>query len=665
MFRALLWKEWRQLRAVRWTGIALGALIPVAFVAGAQMGGRVLGFPASAGSMATIAGEVYPLSLMIGLWPLIALLATAQAFAGDRAAGTESFLLERPVPRRRIWLARLMAAIAAVLTVVAGTASIAAALWLTVPHARGPAWGPLQIGGLSMMLSGLALAGGVAAASLVRAPLSAVLLGAILGSVPLGVAWVLISGFPFAQVAEWHLGMLVPVIPFAGLIAASVLGTCRGEPLGRGRIARIGGTLVGTNLAGFVLFAATAPAVLRLGPELSPTFGVEASSGGAGTVVEQSWIVGLGDFRSRRFLSAPVLDAVWRPGADEVAIETAAGPLGSYGSWRIELYDSDGRAVRPPIDLGDESVHFLQWAGDRLVGVRWDALRSTIVVVNVRTGKFVEGESDLTRRFATMRVVVAPSGDAFFVAVPRAPASPAEVRRIDLETARLDSKVSLLDDVSPWKGWTRLSPDAKHWITTRLVDGAWRRRIVDLETGTVVDGTAPGPQSRWIDGSHVAWVERSEASSRLVIAALGEPGRVVRAWPRSRVTIETSPDHRALLVAARCLEPGERIVVESDGGSREPTQEPASASPAALPPSPCPEVAVYEPETDRWRSPSAWRSEPYRTIVANRAAVTWAGGAMSPVHWAGPRTLAWSAPSALAFESLDEPGSLHWFRGGP
>jgi len=34
---ALLWKEWRTLRNLRWAGMILGILLPVCFIAGAEL----------------------------------------------------------------------------------------------------------------------------------------------------------------------------------------------------------------------------------------------------------------------------------------------------------------------------------------------------------------------------------------------------------------------------------------------------------------------------------------------------------------------------------------------------------------------------------------------------------------------------------------------------
>src|SRR5512139_2948104 len=105
MLRALVWKEWRQLRALRWAGLALGLVLPVAFLAGAEAAKRGLLFGRiGENASATIFLEVFPVTIALALWPLMALLLVSQAFAGDRAAGVEAFLLDRPVPRSRAWL---------------------------------------------------------------------------------------------------------------------------------------------------------------------------------------------------------------------------------------------------------------------------------------------------------------------------------------------------------------------------------------------------------------------------------------------------------------------------------------------------------------------------------------------------------------------------------
>src|SRR5689334_17593797 len=104
MFKALLWKEWRQLVLIRWGGIAIGILLPLAFLAGAEMAQRGVLPTGSIDkySSSDIMFEILPATLALGLWPLIAIMTAVQCFSGDRANGTETFLLERPIPRGRV-----------------------------------------------------------------------------------------------------------------------------------------------------------------------------------------------------------------------------------------------------------------------------------------------------------------------------------------------------------------------------------------------------------------------------------------------------------------------------------------------------------------------------------------------------------------------------------
>ena len=92
MFSALIQKEWRQLRPLRWAGVGLGALIPLAFLAGAEAAHRgwaPLG-TVSSYTFHNILLELVPWTFALGLWPLAALLTTAQTF----------FLLEAYLTRR-------------------------------------------------------------------------------------------------------------------------------------------------------------------------------------------------------------------------------------------------------------------------------------------------------------------------------------------------------------------------------------------------------------------------------------------------------------------------------------------------------------------------------------------------------------------------------------
>ena len=174
MFRALLWKEWRQLALVRWGGIALGALLPIAFVTGAELAKRGW-LPTGAVTSyepRDLMYEALPWALALALWPLIGLMAAAQAFSGDRAAGTESFLLERPVPRASVLRARLLASfgtLGAVIVVTAVLAAVAAGLTGASPGAGWSRFGLVASLGLGTGL--LSLLGGLVAASLLSSPL--------------------------------------------------------------------------------------------------------------------------------------------------------------------------------------------------------------------------------------------------------------------------------------------------------------------------------------------------------------------------------------------------------------------------------------------------------------------------------------------------------------
>jgi ABC-type transport system involved in multi-copper enzyme maturation permease subunit len=99
--------------------------------------------------------ELLPASFALGLWPLIALMATAQAFAGDRAAGTESFLLERPVPRARVWCARVLASSGTLFAVMVASGALAAAVAALTDAPSNLSWSRWFIIIASGMLAGM------------------------------------------------------------------------------------------------------------------------------------------------------------------------------------------------------------------------------------------------------------------------------------------------------------------------------------------------------------------------------------------------------------------------------------------------------------------------------------------------------------------------------
>ena len=119
MFRALVRKEWRQLRGLRWVGLLLGLGLPAIMLTaaeGARQGLLPFGHLESY-SMESLFLDAFPLGLL-ALWGLVGLLVGAQSFAADRMDGTETFLLERPISRRRIWEARWLASLGSLMSVV-------------------------------------------------------------------------------------------------------------------------------------------------------------------------------------------------------------------------------------------------------------------------------------------------------------------------------------------------------------------------------------------------------------------------------------------------------------------------------------------------------------------------------------------------------------------
>ena len=166
MFRALWIKEWSQLRTLRWVGFGLGALLPLFALVGASAardGSGVLGRVAGFSSRDLLVLVVPP--LISGLWGLLALLIAGQAFLGDCAQGTEQFLLQRPVPRRRIWQARLLAAVGSLVLLIAAHTIVWAGLTEIVVSPTPAEWtlSLQELATLGLLAAVAGLVGGIAA----------------------------------------------------------------------------------------------------------------------------------------------------------------------------------------------------------------------------------------------------------------------------------------------------------------------------------------------------------------------------------------------------------------------------------------------------------------------------------------------------------------------
>ena len=110
MHRALMWKEWREQRAVMFAGLLVTILMPLFLFAGMSLRPR----PVDLGSLS----EALPGLYVILLWPLFVAAAGAGTVASEIGDGTLGFLLSRPVSRVRVWVVKVLVA-AATFSVVA------------------------------------------------------------------------------------------------------------------------------------------------------------------------------------------------------------------------------------------------------------------------------------------------------------------------------------------------------------------------------------------------------------------------------------------------------------------------------------------------------------------------------------------------------------------
>lgn len=688
MFRALLWKEWRQLRGLRWAGVALGAILPVAFIAGAEASrhGVTLFGGARDYSVTLLFGEALWATLALGLWPLVALMTTAQAYAGDHAAGTETFLLERPVPRGRIWLTRLAACVGSVVVVAVLTSAIALTLELTSGAAPPRSLGVVLAAGAGV--TALALLGGITAASLVRAPIAAVLLGGALGAIPPVLSGLLVAAFPFASWRYVHLGAVLPWLLVPAYVAASVRGLCAGEPLGGGRLRRMLLVIVPSVLVCVLLFVTLAPAVVRLEARDTWSFGVAPSPAGSSAFVGGmgwswrlvgGWIVDTRDASKRRFLPPSVGSVAWKPDGSQVVIGTDSGSLGGVrDEGRLEFYDATGRECRMPIPLGDAHLWDLVWAGDRLVAKRRLARKVDLVVIEPGTGTTRPTGFSMDGFTFDAPVTVVDPATAYLAVVPRAvpdageanaddpryPLGPIPILlyRIDVAAARVDSEPVIHDQGHPELAAFKLSRDGRYWVLNKRDGDRFRRVIVEVSTGQEFSQPQVTASERWIGRDRLAWIEKRGARARLVTARVGGPGRAVREWDNAVVALDPSPDGNLLLVRAAMP----RRTAPMLPMRREPEDDPGTFTTGELPISPSPAIGIYDPENDAWIEPAVWASPAWGEYLPpkpdNPAVASWW---WATTTWAGPRTLARQARGTLAFEDLDRPGELRFVLGSP
>ena len=377
MTKALLWKEWRRLRALRWTLVSIGLALPAAFSLAAWAASRGWGMRAFTGySVQNILLEAVPAALWIGVWPLAAMVFVVQAFTADRADGTEAFLLDRAVSRRRIWLTRWTAALGSLAVLALAGLAMLLAFWAGYAEAGRSIRGLALFAIPGLVLVAATTLAGLGATSLVAAPLPAFLLALVLTASPVlaGIGGTVIFpyaswyGIPLALPAACAIGLAMPL--------ASWIAETQGEPAGRGRRLRAALVLTGALLLsglGFVIvapfFVAKAAPMVQLAvvaPAAGETVlvlgerGFRSHDGGRGPRASlrvpaalangpAAFLVDRNTGRRHGFLAPEVQWAQWNATGTKLAVMDNARPFGSVGASRLRFLGADGRAISPSV----------------------------------------------------------------------------------------------------------------------------------------------------------------------------------------------------------------------------------------------------------------------------------------------------------------------------
>ena len=658
MFSHLVWKEWRQLGLVRWGGIALAAILPMAFVAGAEMSKR--GWLPTAGLRTyqphDLMSEVLPYAYALAVWPLIALMSAAQAFAGDRAAGTESFLLERPVPRTTTWAARAVASIASILVVLAVSVLIAAIVaWMaegTQPMVW-KRWMLLWAPGLPIVLLGWI--GCAVASTVIPSPLGAVLAGAVVGGSPVLVGAWLGIGFPYAEVRGTPIGAGLPVLMLPGFVLASWSAASRGEPAGRGRVKR-GLTIALAGLAsGILLFVITAPIAVRAGVA-SGTHGVVPSPAGRFAFVGNNWegrgggwLVDVAAGDRRFFLPPPISDVTWGPDGTRLAVVTWSGPLGgAHDHSRIEIVNADRAAIERTISVRDDAwIADLEWAPGGIVVVTMLDKEFTAAIVDPDSGSWRPTGYRSKTPFGL--VTSGPAGRVY-ARVPNYEKDDKGEKivrsfsflALDLAHAKVTSPVvDAAGRTIQFAGvFSGISPSGRYARISGRGEELDHPGLADL-TG---DGYLPhlsGVPWHWLEGDRMMWRETLGDRTRLFLETPGQAPTVVREWRNASVSIALSTDRKSVLVSAVTF-------VKPPAWAPDAAQHDPRLFEGEAPQGRVPEEGIYRLGDGAWTALPPFSERQYDGKSSD---------------WAGPKTVAHIAAGVVAFEDIDAPGKPRFVLG--
>jgi ABC-type transport system involved in multi-copper enzyme maturation permease subunit len=555
--------------------------------------------------------DAVPMFLVLG-WALFAALFTAQAFAGDRSTGNESFLLERPVARTVTWRARLAVVTAnGLIMLVAGWL-----IWLIYFNVLGePKEGTVySLSGL-LLGSGLAvilavICGGLAATAFLDSPMIAVLAGLLLAALPIGAAVFLGSLSPYAilfrldhdafpspliSLSWMPVGTILPVLLYPAYAAVSWLALCHGEPAGRGSRVRGAKVLVPSIIGVLMLFLILAPIAVRANVNNAMGTGRMFPGPGAGRAVVTGgylapggWLIDTISGERKRFFQVPTTDVVWRGDGRYLAVNEGKTII-RPGTYILELKIVDG-------ETGDDLFAFdfphsgtvwdIAWIGNRVILSvvdfdAWRRLEKTDRVVEAFQFYLAEegaaGWKDGTIRELnhgmqlegmggkTWRIVSVDPGRAFFVRTVR------DVTKVDDRTTMiLDERVFIselfLENGSirlargmeipggSYQAVRHLSLSGSYWTDVSELSPEVKRhlRLFDIVTGEEVplENTHHAGFTAWLEHDELLWTRTVDDRVLLHRWKPGEGESVLmETEPGERIGLDPSPDRGHALLS--------------------------------------------------------------------------------------------------------------------
>lgn len=657
MIRALWLKEWHQLAALRWVGLGLGLGLPLLLGAVAEAArrgwmpfGRISSY-----SMEDILRDAVPAGL-VGLWGLMALLIVAQAFTGDRSAGTEQFLLERPVPRRRIWAVRLAVAGATTLLLALAHTGFWSALSQIVLDMPVGAWrqriGIMAVGGTVLIVTGLI--GGLAGSAFVRSPIQALLSGGVLATAPMLFHSGMNDMFPMARIGMFSVAGLFAWLLLPIYLLASFVMDCRGEPAGRGRWIR-GVIVLSIGIVAIpLLFLLSAGPLVRVSSQVGTVAWVPAPRGegaflvrGSGDGLDAGLWVDLENPSDRRFFAPPVEWVRWEPTGERFAIVHSAGPFGSVRNQvLVEVRQASDGATLRQFELPEEIVLVvaMDWVGGRVLLIPLSTSQSTIefVLLDPENGAMTTFTAEAD---AGAWELLGPYGDGRYDLLRTTPGDPPthELFPVDFDAGAV-SETSRGRFAGRRAFRKRLSPDGRRLLTQQRGSApvgqpsrgpeVW---VYHLESGTH-ERHADWIDAHWLpDGRLLAveWGGWSNAATRLIVQQPDGSTAVAREWDGARVFLE--PDEQGRKFLAQVWRRSEPQPGEEKGF------QPWAASN---------ELVLFDAVNDLW-SPIYDGSE----AMPCAPSPTW--------RFAGDDRLALINGGRLGLRSIEGDGEIEWVIGRP